>query len=265
MSLTKYFDSPLFQPQPIDLLHHDRSNLSSDDWNLLSNIIHAYDEQKLVIQTQHLLHKQASLPLKLRSKQNFTLELIGSFYSAVEPLVKRTDLFRQCPAGIRRVIIQNNTAGVGSFTATLAAIEANVYDSEAHIHVCNEIYGPEYVAESYRVMQRFDSNRTLVKMMVLVLAFGSNSSIVTFNCLPVNSSVLHSIYLIRIQDLLITVLWKYLVHQYGWSGAVKHFNILVKNFLDTLTRMEENQSQAHWQMVDNIVNHMNHTLLGRDL
>ena len=33
-----------------------------------------------------------------------------------------------------------------------AAAEANVFDNETHVATCNEIYGADYVKESYRLL-----------------------------------------------------------------------------------------------------------------
>ena len=150
----------------------------------------------------------------------------------------------------------------------IAAIEGNVYDSEAHITVCNEIYGEEFVAESYRVLQRLESNRTLLKIMLMILLFASNSSIVIYDPLIYaqlsEQSIGQTIQLLRIQDVLVTMIWKYMNYQYGFIEAVKRFSLVVKNFLDTLNRMKDNYSDQHWQMVDVIVDQMNETLVVAD-
>lgn len=249
-------------------MNHDRSNLSYDEWNLLSNIIHVYDEQNLALRTQLTLQKQTSLPLKIRSKASYTLDLIGSFYTAVQPLIERTSYFRALSDDMRRVIVQQNMVGAGTFNAMIAAIEGNVYDSEDHISVCNEIYGKEYVAESYRVLQRLEPNRTLLKIMLMILLFASNSSIVIYHhsiyTQIYEQSVARTMYLLQIQDIFVTMIWKYMIYQYGFMEAVKRFSIVVKNFLDTLKRMDDNNSNQHWQMVDVIVDNMNGSLVVTD-
>ena len=158
--------------------------------------------------------------------------------------------------------------GAGTFNAMIAAIEGNVYDSVDHISVCNEIYGEEYVAESYRVLQRLEPNRTLLKIMLMILLFASNSSIVIYHhsiyAQIYDQSVAQTVYLLQIQDIFVTMIWKYMIYQYGFMEAVKRFSLVVKNFLDTLKRMDDNNSNQHWQMVDEIVDSMNGALVVTD-
>jgi hypothetical protein len=143
-----------------------------------------------------------------------------------------------------------------------AAAEAKVFDIESHVATCNEIYGADYVKESERLLKRMDLNGTLIKMMLIILVFSSNCSIVlpdhTFN--STDTSVASSIILIRIQDSLVVILWKYLVHQYGFIGAVRRLDFLVKNYLDVLNRVNENSSKQHVKMVDVIIDKVSQSL-----
>lgn len=235
--------------------------LTFDEWNLLSNIIHAYDEQNLAIRTQHFLQQQLTFHPKIRSKATHALEVIGSFYSAVQPLLERTLYFRQLPSEQRRLIVQNNLCGSGTFNSMIAAVEANVYGNQAHIDACNKVYGKEYVEESHRVLKRLETNLTLLKILLLILAFASNSSIVIFDHSYDQRISHHTVSLLKIQDVFVTMIWKYLIYQYGYIEAVKRFSNIVKNFLDTLNRMRDNHSEQHWQMVDVLVEKMHDVLV----
>ncbi|CAF4084464.1 unnamed protein product, partial [Adineta steineri] len=76
----------------------------------------------------------------------------------------------------------------------------------------------------------------------------------------INISIPEAIHLIRIQNIFVTMLWKYLTYQYGYMGAVKHFDHLIKNYLDLLNRINANVSTQHWEMVDIIVEKTTHSL-----
>jgi hypothetical protein len=236
--------------------------LTVDEWNLLSNIIHAYDEQNIVTRTHCSFKEQSSLPPKIRSKTSNTLELIGFFYTAIQPFIERSPYFHALPRNLRQFIMQNNLNGTGGLNSLLAATEADVFDNEVHTTMCNEIYGSEYVKASRRLMARLETNRNLLKLMLIILAFSSNCSIVMYDhsINLTNASAINSIYLIRIQDIFVTMLWKYLVYLYGYDNAVKRFDHLVKNYLDTLVRIDENLSTQHWKMVDTIVEKTTHSL-----
>ena len=230
--------------------------MSFDEWNLLSNITNAYDEQNLIIRTQLALKQQASLPPKLRSKQSHTLDLIGSFYTAIQPFLERSPYFNDLSPAIQQLVIRNNLNGTGSWNSMYATAEAKLFESASYIVNCNEIYGADYIRETQRLLDRMESNGTLIKIMLTILAFASNSSIVSYDQSVAaidQSSERSALVLFRIQDTVITMLWKYLVYQYGYSQAVRRFDHLVKNYLDLLDRINANVSTQHTRMLDNIL------------
>jgi hypothetical protein len=145
----------------------------------------------------------------------------------------------------------------------IAADDANVFDNEAHQHMCDEIYGVDYMKEIYRLINKLEPNRVLLKVLLIILAFSTNCSIVTYDrsIKLINLSAIDSFYLRGIQDIFVTMLWKYLVYQYGYEGAVRHFDHIVKNYLDTLNRSHANVSTEHWEMVDIIVEKTTHSLV----
>ncbi|CAF0733242.1 unnamed protein product [Adineta steineri] len=243
------------QPTTISLLSKDHSTLTFDEWNILSNIVHAYDEQNIVIRIQHALQEQSSLPLKLRSKQSSTLDLVGLFYTAIQPFIERSPYFHDLPIVVRQVLIHNNLNGTGAFNSLFGALQANVFDNEAHILNCNEIYGAEYVKESERVMRRLESDTTLIKMLLIILVFSSNCSIISSEQIFSLSytSTTSAMILTHVQDIFVVILWKYLVYKYGFIEAVRRLNRLVKNYLDLLNRVHENHSKQHAEMVNIIV------------
>ncbi len=250
------------QPQPLSLLNHDRSILTVDEWNLLSNIIHAYDEQNLIVRTQCRFKEQATLPPKLRSNITNTLELIGLYYTAMQPFIESSSHFHASSADIRRIIIQNNLSGIGSFNAVVAVAEAKAYDNDYYTATCNEIYGVDYVQNGYQFMSKMEPNRILLKILLMILAFSTNCSLVTYDHSInfINISLNNTLHLIHIQNIFITMLWKYLVYQYGHRDAIKRLIRLVKNYLDVLNQMHDNISQQHWKMVDNIVERTTYSL-----
>jgi len=87
--------------------------------------------------------------------------------------------------------------------------------------------------------QRFLTNENLYKLMLMVLIFSSNCSIVVFNNEADVKTMASSIELMQMQDIYVTMFWKYLVYLYGYYGAAMRFAIIIKNVLDGFMRMEE--------------------------
>jgi hypothetical protein len=92
-------------------------------------------------------------------------------------------------------------------------------------------------------------------MMLIILAFSSNCSIVLSDhrYYLTNTSTTNSISLIRVQDIFIVILWKYLVYQYGFIEAVRRFDSLVKYHLDILNQINDVNSKQHLEMIDTLI------------
>ncbi|CAF0806497.1 unnamed protein product [Adineta ricciae] len=250
------------QPTTLSLLAKDKSTLTFDEWNLLSNVIHAYDEKNVITAAQKLLREQASLPVKIRAKKMMVFELIGTFFSAVKPFLYYLPHFHSLSFDVRRVLIENNLNGMGALNAMFGAYELKLFGNDSHVRTCYEIYGEEYVKESERLANRSEQNGTLVKMFLTTLAFSTNCSVVEESQITTstNTSVTSSIALTRIQDVFIIMLWKYLVYQYGYLGAVRHLDHLVKFYLDILNRLNELNSKEHKDMINVIIDQTIHSL-----
>ena len=237
--------------------HNNSVTLTHDEWNLLSNVLSAYDEQNLVQKTENAIKTQLSLPPKLRSKQMHTLNLLGLFYSSINSFLERSPFFNALSPDLRRLMIENNLNGTGALNLLYTAAQAKLFDHLYLIVNCDRIYGSDYVQENQRLVARLDNNGTLIKLMLMILSFASNSSPLIYQQSrnsTTHSSESISIALLRIQNIFITMMWKYLVYQYGFHDAVKRFDHLVKNYLDILNRINANLTRAHLAMLDEILN-----------
>lgn len=236
-------------------IRDDRLTLTFEEWNLLSQILHVYDEQNVINQTESALKQQSSLPPKLRSKNAGTLQLIGTFYSTMKNFLQRSPYYNTLSAAQHRVIIENNLTGTGTWHFLYAAIQTRLFDHTSHLVTCNEIYGEDFVRQCQFLINRMESNGTLIKIMLMILSYASNSSIVVYDPTFALSSTSPnpSISLFRVQEIFITMMWKYLVYQYGLNEAIRRFNHLVKNYLDILNQIEANPSLQHREMIHTIV------------
>ena len=189
-------------------------------------------------------------------------ELIGTFFSAIKSFLYYSPHFHSLSADVRRVLIENNLNGMGALNAMFGACELKLFDNDSHIRTCYEIYGEEYVKDSELLASRSEQNGTLVKLFLITLAFSTNCSIVEESQISTstNTSVTSSIALTRLQDVFIVMLWKYLVYQYGYLGAVRRLDHLVKFYLDILYQLNELNSKEHRDMIHVIIDQTTHSL-----
>ncbi|CAF1020351.1 unnamed protein product [Rotaria sordida] len=251
----------LSKPRPLSLLENDRSTLTPDEWNLLSNIINAYDEQNLCSRTTDFLKNQFSLPPKIRSKNSNTLNYIGTLFSNMYIFIERCPLFYSLPLNFRQALIKRNLNAVGSFNAFFLAKEMNIFENEACSKFIDNIYGYGYSNSVIQASQRLQQNGTLIKIMLMIMTFSSNCAPVTINYTENIQIIFNSKILINIQDILVTMFWKYLIYQYGFNEATIRFLSLVQSILDMIQRMYKGLNiEKHWTMVENTVEQTIHSL-----
>jgi hypothetical protein len=200
-----------------------------------------------------MLAQQSLLPPKLRLKATLILDIIGYYYSTMQSFLDRVGYFHDLPIDARRALIQHNSDTAGTYNSIFIVREANAVDNPDYLIGCCNIYGQENFNEFHKFLSKLEQNGTLVKIMLLIIAFSGNCSIVAPNHAETIDTISSTMPLIRIQNVLVTMLWKYLNYQYGFSGAVKCFNTFISFILNILRWTAERPVVQHWDMVDTIV------------
>ncbi len=101
--------------------------------------------------------------------------------------------------------------------------------------------------------------------MLSVITFSSNCSIVIFDDQENITTISSSLDLIHVQNVYVTMLWKYLIYLYGFKEATLRFSSIVKSIID-VTRMLESMPEniTHDLMVETIVAETQRSLLIED-
>jgi hypothetical protein len=141
------------------------------------------------------------------------------------------------------------------------AKEMNIFESEIYSKFIDNIYGHGYSSSLIQPSQRLQENGILIKIMFMILIFSSNCTIITIDRTGDIPIILNTKILIDIQNIFVTLLWKYLIYQYGFHQAILRFLSLVKSILDLIQRMDEGlKIQKHWTMVENVIEKTTRTL-----
>ena len=100
--------------------------------------------------------------------------------------------------------------------------------------------------------------------MLFVLIFSSNCSIVFYTgdgdgdgvggeAESVDGIGSAKRELVRMQDMYVTMLWKYMVYLYGYNQAALRFSSMIKSVIDMFHRVEElPASPAHRKMISQV-------------
>lgn len=207
-----------------------------------------------------MLEYQTSLPPKLRSKSTITLDIVKFFYSSIKSFVESVPFFQDLSVDARRAVVEHNFDTTGTLNSIFLVRETCALDSVAYVTGCSTVYGYDNLAELKKYVSQLEQNGILVKLMLLITAFAANCSIVTLDPRENLATITSAISLIRVQNIFVTMLWKYLIYQYGDLGAVRWFNSSIKYILNILRWTNEKHTPEHWEMVDNVVQHTSRAL-----
>ncbi|CAF3404297.1 unnamed protein product [Rotaria sp. Silwood1] len=242
------------KPLPLGLLQNDRSILTTNEWTLLSNFLHTFDERNISKQIQCSVNELSSLPPKLRSKTSELTNLVRELYGSVGSLIERSPDFSSLLVHDRQVLTKNNLYITAMVNVFFLSRELNLIHNMTVFNASNQMCGSEFVMECCRIITRYDPNGSLIKIFIFILAFSSNCSIIKYDDQIDISIMSSSINLVRIQNEYVTVLWKYLVYLYGFKEAVLRFTCLVKNVLDLVNMLNQTpQTETRNHMVGTIV------------
>jgi len=238
----------------LNLLQNDHSTLSRQDWDLLSNILHAHDAIDIFSTTKQLLESHSMLPLKVRSKPTVALSLHQQFFASLLPFLQRTKFFHELSPDACEELIQNNIKIFGMFHGDFIIRGVNGMDYPAFRASLRALYAGdvEQICQAFTLRLDFDS--ALIKLLLMILAFSTNCGIVSFDSPKVYSIIGNSLSIMKVQNIITSVCWKYLLYKYGLAVAVKKFDCHIKYIVDLLQGSYEQEKlqsiQAVYKMID---------------
>jgi len=208
----------------------------------------------MINRIKDIVIKKCSLPPKLRLKPADTLNLISEALKNILPLVERSPDLRCLSCDAHRALISHNFFYTATLNAYFINHEIDLYRNPTYISAGSLLHGSDFMMKWAQDNERLVPNGNLYKLMLFVLIFSSNCSIVIFNNTEDIRTIASTIELIRVQNVYATVLWKYLDYLYGFNEAVMHFSAIIKNILDMFIRLEEiSEQMARKILLDSVV------------
>jgi hypothetical protein len=227
--------------------------LNADQQNLLSNLIHRYEEYNALSHIQQFIQKQTSLPIKLRFKVASIDGLFESILSGIiELFFKSNNDFLSLSSHDRSILLRCAMENARSFAAVLVFRQAQLFDQPDISKSIETIYGSIVMNLTKRLLNEVDRDITFVKLGIAMFAFS------TTNCASytnVGLDYLKNIKdILRIQNMYAEVAWKYLLYKCNHTQAVICFTNFIKSLLlVNIAVIEIHQSQHHKRMVANLI------------
>ena len=214
----------------MNLLQSDQSLFSTSEWTLLSNLIHIYQETKLLAVGQQLLalgNSMESTPLIYEQR---VLHFLSSIYQTSGDYLHANGDLRQLSSNDRSVILRSAADNVTCIGAIFAIHQCRLFDLDMFTKAMNTTYG-ERTVELHRQAAKFiDTDLVLIKLALSLFAVSELTSFYS----PSSSSsttFTDTRAILRIQNKYAEVTWKYLLYRHGHCQAVKTFLNVTRWFL----------------------------------
>lgn len=215
--------------QPIvrlNLVQSDLSTLTFDQWNLISNLSHCYDEYSGLAIGENYILQQHNLPLKYRFKSSSLVNLCRMSLQGAELLYKKNEDFLSLSLNDRSCLLENTFKYTGCLVANFMVYKVGIVNYPAFYDSMAMITHSSVVPATQRIVHRLDFDMMIIKLLLVILSFSTIN--LSMDSKTPSSNLSNIKEILRIQDIYIDITWRYLVYKCGFQGAVKCFSELIR-------------------------------------
>jgi hypothetical protein len=182
--------------------------------------------------------------------------MISSFSNALQLFISSTPDFQILTTAEQWSLLQRNMFGLLSIGGIYLMRESGIFDKPENEMTVVSLYGNEVVQQVKNLSTQLDGDSTLIKLILVALAFSSNCfTKPNRGNFDKDSLLLGTFRLFGSQNVYVELLWKYLIHRYNYDESVQRFSILIKKLLDTLKLSIEiyENNQIFQTFIDDII------------
>ena len=205
--------------------------MTMHEWTLISNLIHLYDRPNTFQSIDFMLQEQMKLPMKLRWKLSSSANIMFASAICIETIVQQSPDIRTLSIPARHRLVKNNIIQVGGFNSMIVDKHFGLSENQDLTTAFENLFGSEGVAQVIWLPKKMDGNIMLMKIMLFIMFFSSNFSIVRFDPTDDLRTIPSSLELSRIQDTYVTMMWKYMRYRFGQSEAVLRYSSMIGTIL----------------------------------
>ena len=210
----------------MNLLRADQSTLTVDQWNLLVNLSHCYDDHTGLSFGEQYMSEQHNLPPKLRFKISSILELFQLVLDTTQSLYKNNEDFLSLSTNDRSILLHGTLLRTASISSNFIAYKIQLLNEPAYFDAIQVISPAGLVSVVRRLSQRLNFDMTVMKLFLAILSFSTFRYTIYPNSSSANFSNIQQI--LGIQDRYIEVTWRYLLYKYDHEQAVKYLSDFIR-------------------------------------
>jgi len=147
--------------------------------------------------------------------------------------VSCTPDFQVLSVNEQQSLFERNLHGISSFCANIYYRDTKFFENAKCYGSFASTYGSQIIEKGKRRFKHLDLDSTLLKFILLIIAFSSNCFIVNIKDDVHNDSFFNGTFrLYGSQNVYVELLWNYMIDRYGFHETVLRFARLVIYILD---------------------------------
>ncbi|CAF1064462.1 unnamed protein product [Rotaria sp. Silwood1] len=244
----------------LNLLQSDQSTLTVDQWNLLSNLSHCYNEHSGLSIGENFMYQQNKLPLKLRFKSAPVIEFFRMELDQTQLLYKNNRDFVDLSEDDRSILLHYSFKYTATISANFIYHQIGLCNYPAFYDTVALVSNPDVAIATKRIQSLLNFDIITMKLFLAILSFSTISYITDTSTSSKNYTNMKQI--LNIQDRYIELTWKYLLYKNTYGEVIKYFSDLVRYFFaihDALIKARTVQWLA--DEIDSLVKQTKRTLI----
>lgn len=240
----------------MDLLNTDRSLLTNYEWTILSNVIHAYDKFDPTVKVIDDAKSLDILPREYLFDSTPTHNLFTTYYTTARLFLASSPDYKVLTSEEQCSLLKRNLTGLFIFCAEINCRDLHMLDHPVWNNTLTYTLGSDLVERKRYLNNRLELDTTLIKLMLITIAFSSNCFMLDERQTIHNDHLLYGTFrLFGSQNVFVEILWKYMLYRYGYRDTVLKFTQLVKQTLDLISLVVNmyKSHQLNQFFVDNTV------------
>lgn len=197
-----------------------------------------------------------TLPFEDLFNTTHTHNLFRTYYTAAQSFVASSPDYKVLTVNEQSSLLKRNLNGLFIFCAEIVCRDLKMLENAAWSNTLTYTLGSDMIERKRYLNSRLEHDTTLIKLMLIIIAFSSNCYMLDERQTIYNDHLLYGTFrLLGSQNVFVDILWKYMIYRYGYRESVLRFSRLVKQTLDLITLVVNmyRSDRLHQNFVDDTI------------
>jgi hypothetical protein len=197
-----------------------------------------------------------NLPAELIFDVSHTYNLFTTYYTTAQSFVASSPDYKILTLNEQSSLLKRNLNGLFIFCAEIVCRDLQMLENPIWANTLTYTLGSDMIERKRYLNSKLEHDTTLIKLMLIIIAFSSNCYMLDEHQMLFNDHLLLGTFrLFGSQNVFVEILWKYMIHRYGYRDTVLRFSALVKQTLDLISLVVNmyRSDKLHQYFVDHTI------------